>query len=120
MKRDNDLVRRILLATEEADGRVAVEQLQTTLDVSRDELVYHIKLLRDQGYLEATILYADDMAYVVMISGLTGAGHDLLDAIRDAAIWKRVLRKLGATAAGVSLKVIEATAVGLALKSAGM
>lgn len=109
MRRDNDLIRTILLATELATDYLNLDRVDLG-EWTRDEWVYHIRLLNEQGYLQASIQYADNIAYLVTVSGLTGTGHDLLDEIRSDTVWAKVKTALLDTAGTVGLEVIKTMA----------
>ena len=84
MKRDMDLVRKILLDVEESDewrhSAVAIEGLD-------DEMVsYHVKLLHQAGLIEAV----DKTSLGTLCwhpTTLTWDGHEFLDAARDESRW---------------------------------
>ncbi len=84
MKRDMDLVRKILLDVEESDewrhSAVTIERLD-------DEMVsYHVKLLHQAGLIEAV----DKTSLGTLCwhpTTLTWDGHEFLDAARDESRW---------------------------------
>lgn len=92
MKRDLDLIRLVLLEVEKNDEptrgiSVAVE------GYSDVQIQYHVKLLRDAGFIVARSGSSPEkMDY--QPKSLTWAGHDFLDATRSATIWNRVKTKL--------------------------
>ena len=84
VKRDMDLVRKILLDVEESDewrhSAVTIEGLD-------DEMVsYHVKLLHQAGLIEAV----DKTSLGTLCwhpTTLTWDGHEFLDAARDESRW---------------------------------
>jgi hypothetical protein len=120
MQRDDDLIRTILFATESATDHLNLDQVEFG-EWTRDQWVYHIRLLKEQGYLHASIQYADNMPYFVVVSRLTGSGHDLLDAIRSDTVWAKVKSSVAQTAGTVGLEVIRtiATAITIQLMNPG-
>jgi hypothetical protein len=102
MKRDLDLVRELLLRLEAipmpAVGGIAVTYNDQNLAVegkSLEDVAYTLKLIRDAGFLKVT---PTQPANGVAFLGMTWAGHDFLDTIRDPEIWAKT--KEGATKAG--------------------
>lgn len=85
MKRDMELIRAILLKTEElppnGDGR--------TLEIegyAEPEINYHARLAVEAGLMRAD--FADNADFTIPES-LTWAGHEFLDAARQDTFWNR-------------------------------
>jgi hypothetical protein len=102
MKRDMDLVRELMLRLESypmnmgdvfslqpGDKELAVE------DFTEHQIEYHLGLLREIGFIECP---GSQPMLGITYAGLTWAGHDFLDAVRDPEIWRKTKR--GAEAAG--------------------
>lgn len=96
MKRDLDLVRKILLAVE-ADPRFDGRRLLAP-DICSDvgisgrpiqEISYHLELLIKEGFLEGN---AGPLRPT--ISKLTWKGHEFLDDIRDDSIWAKAKQRV--------------------------
>jgi hypothetical protein len=91
MKRDWDLVRRILLTVEEAAPGAHVMSHQFP-DLDNPTLFEHVKVLKNAGYLEAQLLPlktghgGDDF----VILGLPWDGHDLLAKMRSDTWWAKI------------------------------
>jgi len=110
MKRDMSLIREILLQVEarpsvndwgpvEIDGR------------SREEISYHVKMLHDDGLLEALDMrtYGPD-GFKYDPKFLTARGHDFLDSIRSPSVWGKVKQQLAVIGGSASLEVVKAIA----------
>jgi len=106
MKRDMDLVRALLLAVEEKgdeDGRLYInvgsdrEKLGLA-DYSPFAISYHIGLLGQAGFIEVSPLLSAEGYGEFDIERMTWDGHEFLDNVRDAKIWR--LTKEGAKKAG--------------------
>jgi hypothetical protein len=102
MKRDMDLVRDLLLRLESVSlpNNTPATLTVTSRDVTLPgddplAVTYHLRLLVDAGFVEATNLSRLDFFGV---KGLTWRGHDFLDSVRDLKIWHEA--KEGATKAG--------------------
>lgn len=107
MKRDLDLIRKILLAVEEQQNLYAfndVQELAQKIKNDNIEIVgYHVSLLQDCNYIEVEDIGCCGEEYDnYSIKRLTAFGCDYLDSVRDEAIWQKVKAKLipiGGTAA---------------------
>jgi hypothetical protein len=93
MTRNMDLVRAILLAVEQLDDP-RQEVALTPSDFSPDHVAYHIKLLWEAGFVEATNLTSFGGALDWRVQALTWKGHEFLDATRNATVWKKVKAEL--------------------------
>ena len=101
MKRDMDLIRKLLLRIEDmpAPHRAPVLHFidANTLqqpDEDLEVIAYHLQLLVQAGFLDET----KEGKLFGGITGLTWLGHDFLDSVRNPEIWKRT--KEGAAKAG--------------------
>jgi hypothetical protein len=84
MKRDMDLVRKILLAME-TDQPVLIPDYDPAV-------VWHHVWLMAQGHLvtAATSTTQGDAYPVALPVSITSAGHDFLDTVRDDEVWWRI------------------------------
>jgi hypothetical protein len=102
MKRDMDLIRELLLKLESVPSEMgdvfsfSPEDKEVTVEgFTPAQIEYHLSLLREIGFIECP----DSQPMLgITFSGLTWAGHDYIDAVRDPEIWRKT--KLGAEAAG--------------------
>lgn len=89
MKRDMDLVRKILLEIEDKYVSTAIFNLKIE-DYDTETVAYHCKLIYDAGLItDCKIQYADGGICSFGIGSLTWDGHDFLDKIRDDGIWSK-------------------------------
>lgn len=85
MKRDMELVRLILLAVEGSEDAVAKSK-----ERSIEERAYHVALLLDAGFIVGTTANdADGHPNGYVVTRMTWARHEFLDALRDDTIWKK-------------------------------
>ena len=123
MKRDMDLIRQLLLRIEAQRLGVggAVDQV-LSLSASKpplrlegedpDDVHYNMRLLAEAGYLDMT---RTQFTGGFNIRGLTWAGHDFLDSVRDEEVWRRT--KDGVLkAGGFTLDLLKDLAKGLLKK----
>ncbi len=90
MKRDLNLVRKILLSIEEPDNG---EITWTELEQEGYELPavnYHLELLNDAGLIKADELVPGQW----WPERMTWAGHEFLDAARDERLWEESKRRV--------------------------
>lgn len=106
MRLNNELIRKILLKTEEGTSGYIVEfEIE---NFSNDEVAYHVAKLKEGGYLDAALSKVDagryDLAYV---KELTFKGHQFLDNIRDDSVWNKVKTKAKEVGGKVSISILE-------------
>ena len=104
MKRDMELIRRILLEIETND--------QVKLpDIPADLLAHHILLLNEEGLIKGLVaaeclngppILQQLMSYV----RLTSKGHDFLGSIRDESVWKKTKEKFAEVGGGISVSLV--------------
>lgn len=114
MKRDMDLVRDILLAVEASAHDPRAWMREILPDRDQQEVAYHVHLLHEARLIEAQNLTTMS-DYDWRPKRLTYEGHDLLDSIRDPAVWSKT--KSGVQAAGgFTFDLVKALGKGLIKK----
>jgi len=94
MKRDFDLIRKILLYVEEnhKEGSLMINKLE---DYDNQTLIFHGKLLKDQGLIEGRALeYLTPGNDDFQCFGLTSEGYEFLDKIRDNTKFKKAIKTI--------------------------
>lgn len=109
MKRDMELVRVILTATEAAEGPYNPADL-VTAGWSMQEIAYHVELLSSHGLIDARVNRFKGGASVT-VHGLTWNGCDYLDAIRDERVWEETKRVIAESVGSATMAVVKSTAV---------
>ncbi len=110
MKRDMDLIRKLLLYLESKPD----DHLDENVEIEGYESVvinHQLVLLAKAGFInfEATRSSSNpDRLIRVYPSTLTWEGHEFLDAARDQTVWDRVKDELGERITGVSFEVMKA------------
>ncbi|MEM6452838.1 MAG: DUF2513 domain-containing protein [Cyanobacteria bacterium P01_D01_bin.105] len=102
MKRDLDLLRKILLEIESWSDASQARRVDIE-GYSQGAINYHAYLLYEAKYIEASVLKSQAGDTIVPIH-LTGSGHEFLDEARDTTIWgkaKMVAEKAGASSLAV-------------------
>jgi hypothetical protein len=120
MKRDMDLVRKILLVLEAHEEGNAPANF--SIEGYSDEVVYHHCYLMKQ----ANLLEADDVTDMSSTSpvavplSMTWEGHDFLDAARDNSRWNKALEKVRSIGGNVTFGVLKALLVSMAKSQLGL
>lgn len=107
MRRNLDLLRTIMLRTEEtAPGTNLLELGIEEADFA--ELAHHAELLVEAGLLRAQISYMErsPVPVYVVVERLTWAGHEFLDLARDDERWERVLSRVAAGTGATSFEIV--------------
>ena len=112
MKRDLELIRKIIIAVEKADGYVAFDGTQDIAkaigETNLSNVGYQVSLLSDCNYLEVKkVAFIGIKYYNYIIFRLTSFGCDYLDSVRDPGIWAKTKTKLESVGGSVSLDVVK-------------
>ena len=113
MKRDMELVRKILFKIEEEYIFTSILNLQIE-GYSKEEVAYHCKLLYEAGmldYYNATNTL--NGLYAFYVKGLTWEGHDFLDKIRQDTIWNKTKETMTKKGLPMIIDVIKDVATGI-------
>jgi len=117
MKRDMDLIRKILFRIESDED--------INVDCPEKKLVSHILLLTEQGFIRGVVVQEalTDPPQIQATMGyvrLTAAGHDFLDTIRDDTVWEKTQAKVLTIGGGVALSVVAGIATEFLKQKLGM
>lgn len=104
MRRDDDLIRKLMLDFEAQDDPLLDHLITWDTDDEDERVYYHLKLLTDAGFLVESGQHGG-------VFRMTNAGHDFCAAIRDDTIWNKT-KAASASVAGVGLGVTKDIAVG--------
>jgi len=108
MRRDMDLVRKILLDME----RKSFEELGAEIHIpgySQLDIHHHLKLMTQAGLIEAANISANNDEYFIP-TDITWYGHDFMDAARDDTRWnkaKSVAGKVGGVAFDILREILK-------------
>ena len=122
MKRDMDLMRKILLRIEErSDVPPKTLSLNDFLDFHENIHVIslHIDLMCDAGLVEVMDTSYDGEVKDYIITRLTLAGYEYLDAIRNFSVWQKVKKRIEVIG-GATLDVIKQLAIKELSKELGL
>lgn len=114
MRRDMELVRRILIELERADGTVAAIDL---VDGDHDFacVAWHMRIMDEHGLIEARVVHNGFGSYTnASAICLTWEGSDFLDAVRDDRVWARTMRAVREAVGSTTIDVIKDLAKAIA------
>lgn len=108
MKRDWDLIRALLLEIESL-GTGQHFHPQPYAGHTLESVSHHLHLMCQAGLAECTAHHPWNGDPVMIAKGLTLAGHDLLDPIRDDDAWEATKAFLQQRMGGISLETLRST-----------
>jgi hypothetical protein len=105
MKRDMNIIRKILLNAE--DDVYPYGGVVTLEGVDVRTCAYHVALMIDAGLVEGRVTPSNSCPYeMARIDRLTNAGHDFADGIRKDTIWNKALEHVIKPGASYGLSVL--------------
>ena len=118
MKRDVELIRRVMLAVEKSKD--PYELVDPKFEGHTEtEISYQIALLDDAG-----LLHGQDRSAIGIFrwsaGALTWSGHEFVEAVRDEAVWKEALTIAGMTDDGVVFEILQKALMQILEKRAGL
>jgi hypothetical protein len=118
MKRDMDLIRKILLAVELIESPRGAGPLRFD-DYDDVDVSYHVMLLHEAGLIRAR----DDSGHGDFVWDpirLTWAGHEFLDAARSETLWNKAKGLVLKSGSGLLFDVLKPLLTELIKESAGL
>ena len=108
MKRDMDLVRKILFAIEESeDENIELDRLGDDLD----RVYRHVELMKEYELVDAHIIRGGDgpeeEIQLCTVKRLTWKGHEFLNKARDESGWKKAKRICIEKTGGLALVALD-------------
>jgi len=117
MKRDMELIRKILLQAESgADGYCPAIRVD---GYDESQTGYHCYLIVTMGFAIGEAGTGDTGPNYRM-TYLTAAGHDFIDAVRDDTVWKRTSGLVKAAVTSVSIDLLKEVATHYAKEQMGL
>lgn len=108
MKRDLELIRKLLLAAEAHEHGFLTDALRVD-GWSEEQVGFHVYLLGQAGFMnvvENTTI--GDKSPSALPLNLTWAGYEFLEAAKDDTVWAKAKEKVLKPAGGVALDVLVA------------
>ncbi len=116
MKRDMDLVRKIMLAVEASD-RPLDSSLIRIGGYSGESITEHMRLLNEAGLIEGISAYSVEHRLKWIEMRLTWNGHDFLDAARNEAVWVETVSEVRKKTGAVPFEVLKSLLMDVARES---
>lgn len=110
MRRENDLIRTLMLHLENADR--VVNTSHSVDGYTTEQVSYHLAQIIDSGLAVGSVRYSignDDPTIPsgVMVQRLTPAGHDFIESIRNDTVWKKVKSKSAEVGGDISISLLK-------------
>lgn len=107
MKRDLELIKKILLKVEEHDSTSVIQNLQIE-DYGQEFINYQIYLLHQASLVKAKFIRvgANEIADAEILE-MTLNGHEFLDAARNETIWKKTKELIKEHGGSVPFEVLQ-------------
>jgi hypothetical protein len=113
MKRDMELVRKILFEIEETVDNTAEYNL-TIEGYIMEQVAYHCALLFEGGYIhDYEGQYCSGELYAFGVGRLTWEGHDFLDKIREDTIWNKTKDTIASKGLPFAFEVVKTVSTGV-------
>ncbi|SEA24840.1 DUF2513 domain-containing protein [Alkalimonas amylolytica] len=112
MKRDMELVRKLLIFFDDKENPTHIEA--PPIDGYDEQTIqYHLVLMYDAELLRCEPVKSSKSERVIYVLPfeLTWKGHDFLDSIRNDTIWKKVKDTLQDKGLGMAFSVVQGLAV---------
>lgn len=110
MKRDWELVRRILIAVEELESRRQQVDHHSFPGSSEEDVSYHIYIMKEAGLVKAVCSSELGGRRNCWANELTWEGHEFLDKIRSQTMWSQINKVAKEKGLTLSFEVIKAAA----------
>jgi len=107
MKRDMDLIRKILFEIE--DKYISTALINLSIDgFDMQTVAYHCKILYDGGLVSFYKgEYASDELYIFQVGNLTWEGHEFLDTVREDSVWNKTIKTIQEKTLDLSLGTVK-------------
>ena len=117
MKRDFDLVRKLLIYFEEKSGAGVTENLQVE-GYDDSTVMYHLNLMYDARLLNCEAMCSSTTpgrVIRVLPFDLTWEGHEFLSKVRNEGVWQRIKSTITTKGGSLAFSVVNELATKYAL-----
>lgn len=119
MNRDLDLIRKILMAIEDAPSGWAPDLKFN--DYSDAQVGYHAYLIMDAGLARGSdVTTHGSDGPEALLSSLTWEGHEFVEAARDENRWQKAKGMVAEKGGGITLDVLKALLISLTKSALGL
>lgn len=120
MKRDFELIRKILLEVEAAPVGTSPIEVDAVDGYDEATVWGHVDLLIDAGLLEGKVIRSNEGLIGVAIKKITWDGCDFLDAARDNGLWQKAFSTVKEKGGAMTFDVLKELLKRLALAAGGL
>jgi Hypothetical protein (DUF2513) len=116
MKRDMELIRKILICLETREGGEEIKR-----DYTDEQIGYHNWLIMNAGLAAGTDCSSSDSQYPQgYVFALNWAGHEFLATARDEGRWKKAMQKVNSVGGEVTLPILQSVLTNLLSSALGL
>lgn len=122
MKRDIDLIRKLLLYLEEKPDDNMIEDLEIN-GFSKIQVQYHFILMAQAGLIRCERSLSSstsDRVIRVYPFSLTWQGHEFLEASKNDTFWDKAKNLVKSKSGALSIDVLKAVLISMAKESVGL
>lgn len=122
MKRDLELIRKLLIHLEEKPTDEMITELEID-SCNKDEVMYQLILMDQAGFIRCERIVSSstpDRVIKVHPFSLTWQGHEFLEAARNKKIWKSAIGKIQGASGSISVEVLKDLLVAMAKEGVGL
>jgi hypothetical protein len=110
MRRENELIRTLMLHLETTDR--VVNSKHSVDGYTSDQVSYHLAQIVDSGLAVGAVQYSvgnpdPTIPIAVMVKRLTPSGHDFIESIRNDTVWKKVKSKSAEVGGDISIGLLK-------------
>jgi len=107
MKRDMELIRKILLTIEEQYIDTALYNIKIE-GYDLKTIAYHCDIMHEAGIIsDYGASYAEDELYSFGVGHLTWQGHEFLDAAKNDTVWNKAMTVVKEKGGSVTLDIMK-------------
>jgi Hypothetical protein (DUF2513) len=111
MKRDMDLIRKIMLAIEKHPSAYAPDKIVVD-GYAEEQVGFHIYLMLQSGLIEGIDTTSSESTGPEAIATcLTPSGYDFIDAIRNDTIWSKVKAYIKEKGVSATVEIVQHVAL---------
>jgi hypothetical protein len=120
MKRDLELIRKMILAVEDLPTASVSGELKID-GYTEEQIGYHSYLIVDAGLAEGfNVGGINSSGPMWMIDHLTSAGHDFADASRNEGTWQKAVSIIKEKAGGATIEMVKEVLLSVIKSGAGL
>ena len=105
MKRDFQLIRKLLLEVEAQSNGIDIVQITEIKNYTNEQVQYHLALLDEAGLIMAHDVSSGGGLDFMPIR-LTWEGHEFLDNARNDTVWNKTLQDIGEITESIAMPLL--------------